>query len=78
MEKKNSDVEQINFFFYNPRTRWHSEMNTRGSYTAIAVGSSQEDIINLAKPIYRSPCDSKVPTVAFGGGNIISNELVIN
>lgn len=33
-------------------TRWHSDKDIRGSYTAIAVGSSQVDIECVAQPLY--------------------------
>ncbi|GAB6023167.1 hypothetical protein CHUAL_007992 [Chamberlinius hualienensis] len=48
------------------RTRWHGEVNTRGSYTSIPVGSSQGDIDDLAKPIYSVPSDVK-PVLLFAG-----------
>lgn len=47
-------------------THWHSEKFTRGSYTAIAVGSSQSDIEQIAQPLYASP-QQKKPSVLFAG-----------
>lgn len=46
------------FIFF--RTKWKSESNTRGSYTAVAVGASQTDIENIARPLYSSPIQTKV------------------
>ncbi|KAJ8960627.1 hypothetical protein NQ318_013919 [Aromia moschata] len=40
-------------------TSWHSQPYTRGSYTAIAVGSSQLDIEYLAQPLYLDENESK-------------------
>ncbi|XP_075222911.1 spermine oxidase isoform X2 [Lycorma delicatula] len=48
------------------RTKWRSEPNTRGSYTAVAVGASQTDIENIARPLYSSPQQTK-PVLAFAG-----------
>jgi spermine oxidase len=42
------------------RTSWHSQPYSRGSYTSIAVGASQEDIENIAQPLYSNPHQSKV------------------
>ncbi|KAJ8955100.1 hypothetical protein NQ314_006983 [Rhamnusium bicolor] len=43
-------------------TSWYSQQYTRGSYTAIAVGSSQLDIEYLAQPLYLDENESKVRT----------------
>lgn len=53
-------------------TNWHQQKYCRGSYTAIAVGASQEDIENLAQPLYASPLHSK-PVVLFAGEHTHSN-----
>lgn len=42
------------------RTSWKSQPYSRGSYTSIAVGASQEDIENIAQPLYSNPHQSKV------------------
>lgn len=42
------------------RTSWNSQPYSRGSYTSIAVGASQEDIENIAQPLYSNPHQSKV------------------
>lgn len=42
------------------RTSWHSQPYSKGSYTSIAVGASQEDIENIAQPLYCNPHQSKV------------------
>lgn len=44
-------------------TSWYSQQYTRGSYTAIAVGSSQLDIEYIAQPIYLDEHESKVRAV---------------
>ena len=41
-------------------TSWKSQPYSRGSYTSIAVGASQEDIENIALPLYSNPQQSKV------------------
>lgn len=53
-------------------TSWHRQQYCRGSYTAIAVGGSQEDIENIAQPLYASPHQSK-PAVLFAGEHTHSN-----
>ncbi|KAJ8985332.1 hypothetical protein NQ317_008363 [Molorchus minor] len=53
-------------------TSWHSQQYTRGSYTAIAVGSSQLDIEYLAQPIYLDEGERK-PVVLFAGEHTHSN-----
>ncbi|XP_063221269.1 spermine oxidase isoform X2 [Bacillus rossius redtenbacheri] len=47
-------------------TSWFSQPFTRGSYTAMAVGACQEDIENIAQPVYSSPTHRK-PTLLFAG-----------
>jgi spermine oxidase len=51
-------------FIPNPkrcvRTSWKSQPYSRGSYTSIAVGASQEDIENISQPLYSNPHQSKV------------------
>jgi hypothetical protein len=44
----------------NFRTSWHSQPYSKGSYTSIAVGASQEDIENIVQPLYANPHQSKV------------------
>lgn len=41
------------------RTSWKSQPYSRGSYTSIAVGASQEDIENISQPLYSNPHQSK-------------------
>lgn len=43
-------------------TSWQKQPYSRGSYTAMAIGSSQDDIENIAKPLYSNPHQSKVCT----------------
>ncbi|KAK3919508.1 Peroxisomal N(1)-acetyl-spermine/spermidine oxidase [Frankliniella fusca] len=47
-------------------TTWGSQPYTRGSYTAIAVGASQDDIDNVAQPLYSNDQQVK-PVVLFAG-----------
>lgn len=42
------------------KTSWKKQPYSRGSYTSIAVGASQEDIENIAQPLYSNPHQSKV------------------
>ena len=42
------------------RTTWFSQPYTKGSYTSIGIGASQEDIENIAQPLYSNPHQSKV------------------
>lgn len=42
------------------RTSWKNQPYSRGSYTSIAVGASQEDIENISQPLYSNPNQSKV------------------
>jgi len=42
------------------RTSWKSQPYSRGSYTSIGVGASQEDIENIAQPLYSHPHQKKV------------------
>uniref|UniRef100_A0A8D8I1R7 Peroxisomal N(1)-acetyl-spermine/spermidine oxidase n=2 Tax=Culex pipiens TaxID=7175 RepID=A0A8D8I1R7_CULPI len=53
-------------------TSWHKQPYSCGSYTAIAVGASQDDIENIAQPMYSSPHQSK-PSVLFAGEHTHSN-----
>lgn len=50
----------ILMFGFNFSTSWKSQPYSRGSYTSIAVGASQEDIENIALPLYSNPQQSKV------------------
>ncbi|XP_034233868.1 spermine oxidase [Thrips palmi] len=47
-------------------TTWGSQPYTRGAYTAIAVGASQDDIDNVAQPLYSNDQQAK-PVVLFAG-----------
>ena len=42
------------------RTSWKNQPYSKGSYTSIAVGASQEDIENISQPLYSNPHQSKV------------------
>lgn len=53
-------------------TSWRKQPFSRGSYTAIAVGASQDDIDNIAQPLYSSPHQSK-PSVLFAGEHTHAN-----
>lgn len=53
-------------------TSWHKQKFSRGSYTAMAVGASQEDIENIAQPLYSTPHQSK-PAVLFAGEHTHTN-----
>ncbi|XP_058055492.1 spermine oxidase [Anopheles bellator] len=53
-------------------TSWKQQPYSRGSYSAIAVGASQDDIDNIAQPLYSSPHQSK-PSVLFAGEHTHSN-----
>uniref|UniRef100_A0A182PI53 Amine oxidase domain-containing protein n=1 Tax=Anopheles epiroticus TaxID=199890 RepID=A0A182PI53_9DIPT len=53
-------------------TSWRKQPFSRGSYTAIAVGASQDDIDNIAQPLYSSPHQSK-PSVMFAGEHTHAN-----
>ncbi|CAG9818330.1 unnamed protein product [Phaedon cochleariae] len=53
-------------------TSWHSQIYTRGSYTAISVGSSQIDIEYLAQPIYLDEHETQ-PVILFAGEHTHSN-----
>lgn len=74
-----SDLKQGGFslefivpFSFLISTSWHRQQYCRGSYTAIAVGGSQEDIDNVAQPLYSSPHQSK-PAILFAGEHTHSN-----
>jgi spermine oxidase len=41
-------------------TSWKKQPYSRGSYTCLGIGSSQEDIENIAQPLYSNPHQSKV------------------
>lgn len=56
----------IFFFSLFYSTSWRRQPYCRGSYTAIAVGGCQEDIDNVAQPLYASPLQTK-PAVVFAG-----------
>ncbi|ALC45643.1 CG8032 [Drosophila busckii] len=47
-------------------TSWKSQAYTGGAYTSIPVGSTQEDIENLAQPLYATPHALK-PAIVFAG-----------
>ncbi|KAK7571059.1 hypothetical protein V9T40_014663 [Parthenolecanium corni] len=53
-------------------TRWHSDRDIRGSYTAIAVGSSQVDIECVAQPLY-SKRNANEPVLLFAGEHTHNN-----
>ncbi|ERL87222.1 peroxisomal N(1)-acetyl-spermine/spermidine oxidase [Dendroctonus ponderosae] len=53
-------------------TSWHTQEFTKGSYTAIAVGSSQIDIECLAQPLYLDERQAK-PVLLFAGEHTHSN-----
>ncbi|XP_061389698.1 peroxisomal N(1)-acetyl-spermine/spermidine oxidase-like [Musca vetustissima] len=53
-------------------TSWKSQTYTMGSYTSIPVGALQEDIENLAQPLYATPHAFK-PVVLFAGEHTHSN-----
>ncbi|XP_030756790.1 spermine oxidase [Sitophilus oryzae] len=53
-------------------TTWHNQQYTRGSYTAVAVGSSQIDIECLAQPLYLDENETK-PVLLFAGEHTHSN-----
>lgn len=47
-------------------TTWKSQPFSMGSYTSMAVGATQDDIENLAQPLYASPHQAR-PSVLFAG-----------
>ncbi|XP_062123688.1 peroxisomal N(1)-acetyl-spermine/spermidine oxidase isoform X2 [Drosophila sulfurigaster albostrigata] len=47
-------------------TSWKSQTYTGGAYTSIPVGATQEDIENLAQPLYATPQAMK-PAIVFAG-----------
>ncbi|XP_034131173.1 peroxisomal N(1)-acetyl-spermine/spermidine oxidase isoform X2 [Drosophila guanche] len=47
-------------------TSWKSQEFTGGAYTSIPVGATQEDIENLAQPLYATPQAMK-PAIVFAG-----------
>uniref|UniRef100_A0A336MCA5 CSON015070 protein n=1 Tax=Culicoides sonorensis TaxID=179676 RepID=A0A336MCA5_CULSO len=53
-------------------TTWRNQPFSRGSYTSIAVGASQDDIESIAQPLYSSPHQQK-PSVLFAGEHTHSN-----
>ncbi|XP_036335834.1 peroxisomal N(1)-acetyl-spermine/spermidine oxidase isoform X1 [Rhagoletis pomonella] len=53
-------------------TSWKSQPFTRGSYTSIPIGATQEDIELLAQPLYVNPQAQK-PAVLFAGEHTHSN-----
>ncbi|KAL7034696.1 hypothetical protein ACKWTF_008063 [Chironomus riparius] len=54
------------------KTTWFSQPYTKGSYTSIGIGASQEDIENIAQPLYSNPHQSK-PSILFAGEHCHSN-----
>lgn len=53
-------------------TTWKNQPYSRGSYTSIGVGASQDDIESIAQPLYSSPHQLK-PSVLFAGEHTHSN-----
>lgn len=53
-------------------TSWKKQPYCRGSYTAMAIGASQDDIDNIAQPLYSNPHQSK-PSILFSGEHTHSN-----
>ncbi|XP_065370300.1 peroxisomal N(1)-acetyl-spermine/spermidine oxidase [Calliphora vicina] len=53
-------------------TSWKSQPYTMGSYTSIPLGALQEDIENMAQPLYASPHALK-PAILFAGEHTHSN-----
>lgn len=53
-------------------TSWYKQKYCRGSYTAMGVGASQEDIENITQPLYSTPLQSK-PAVLFAGEHTHTN-----
>nr|XP_033798755.1 peroxisomal N(1)-acetyl-spermine/spermidine oxidase [Geotrypetes seraphini] len=49
------------------RTKWHSSMYTKGSYSYVAVGCSGDDIDTIAEPLPEGPTESKPLQVLFAG-----------
>ncbi|XP_034488429.1 peroxisomal N(1)-acetyl-spermine/spermidine oxidase [Drosophila innubila] len=47
-------------------TSWKTQTYTGGAYTSIPVGATQEDIENLAQPLYATPQAMK-PAIVFAG-----------
>ncbi|XP_030562249.1 spermine oxidase [Drosophila novamexicana] len=47
-------------------TSWKTQTYTGGAYTSIPVGATQEDIENLAQPLYATPQATK-PAIVFAG-----------
>jgi len=45
-------------------TSWKSQDFTGGAYTSIPVGATQEDIENLAQPLYATPQAMKVSSTS--------------
>lgn len=64
-EEKHSLRTKYNGIFLS-RTSWKHQPYSRGSYTSIAVGASQEDIENISQPLYSNPNQSK-PSILFAG-----------
>lgn len=60
------------FYLIWSSTSWHKQQFCRGSYTAIGVGGSQDDIENIAQPLYASPHHTQ-PAVLFAGEHTHSN-----
>lgn len=59
-------------------TSWRNQPYCRGSYTAMAIGSSQEDIENIAQPLYSNPHQSKVRWFCFDKCTFFEENLSIN
>lgn len=47
------------------RSAWKSDIFSRGSFTSLSSESSQQDIENLAKPIFTKTLQSRVSTIYF-------------
>ncbi|XP_067615805.1 peroxisomal N(1)-acetyl-spermine/spermidine oxidase [Eurosta solidaginis] len=53
-------------------TSWKSQQFTRGAYTSIPIGATQEDIELLAQPLYVNP-NAQKPAVLFAGEHTHAN-----
>lgn len=53
-------------------TSWKTQPFTRGSYTSIPLGATQEDIENIAQPLYSNAQQIK-PAILFAGEHTHSN-----
>lgn len=53
-------------------TTWKNQPYSRGSYTSMAVGATQDDIETLAQPLYATPHQAR-PSILFAGEHTHSN-----